>query len=106
MPKSACRLWLRETSIRFEQLHQVSDQDAIDEGVLILSHQWKLAHFPAYATLFRDWQDRCTSGVDLAPLRGPSPAQQYLALFSEPHSQEMYAKNPWLWVIDYERTEA
>lgn len=33
MPKEACRLWLQITDIRIERLQEISEEDAMDEGI-------------------------------------------------------------------------
>jgi len=34
MPKLACRIFLKVTDVRCERLHEVTEQDAVDEGIL------------------------------------------------------------------------
>lgn len=33
MPKEACRIFLKVTDVRCERLHEITEQDAVDEGV-------------------------------------------------------------------------
>jgi hypothetical protein len=80
--REAARIFLRVTGIRAERLQDISEEDAEREGVEpIYGNDFasEKRHLPAFARL---WDK-------LNAKRG-----------------EGWAQNPWVWVIEFERTEA
>jgi hypothetical protein len=74
MPRAASRIDLRVTAVRVERLQDISEEDAIAEGV-----ELELVHRSGGAVAFRDLWD------SLNATRAP------------------WASNPWVWVITFER---
>lgn len=66
MPKDACRLWLRVKSIRAERVADISEEDAIKEGI-----EWKIKYPEDYPDLkyYRDYlfKDRFAAGIMWGP---------------------------------------
>lgn len=94
MPKAACRFWLRNQGVRLERLHDITEQEAIAEGVLkwdtenkVLkgSYRWYTAK-PLKST-------RC--GVTDA--KG-----SFWSLWEAINGDGSYARNPWVWRISFE----
>lgn len=85
MPKAAARIWLEIVEVRVERLQDISEQDAIAEGLLDAGHgAWT---FPGTD---RVWH---------------SAAYCYAALWDAINAKRGYAwdDNPWVWVISFER---
>lgn len=89
MPKSAARIFLRITNIRVERLLDISEQDAIAEGIERVGESW----FKNY--LFEK---------DDVPMSFLDPVLSYqtlwLSINGEPSTD--YNRNPFVWVIDFE----
>lgn len=91
MPKSVCRIFLRVTDVRIERLHDISDQDAVDEGIKSIFRA--LHHEIRYA----DYLDpESTWG---------SPRLSFLSLWAKINGQQSWDDNPWVWVVSFERCE-
>jgi hypothetical protein len=86
MPKEACRIFLRITNVRVEQLHIISRQDAIAEGIeRIPSVHW--------------WKNYLEK-----PLPGTSnPFFSFKTLWQSINGEQSWNDNPWVWVIEFER---
>lgn len=76
MPKEACRLFLKVKDIRVERLQEISEEDAIAEGVRLYDSKKWFKHNHIFEEL---WQNLC--GV------------------------ESWEANPWVWVIEFEPCE-
>lgn len=77
MPRSACRLILEITNIRVERLNDISQIDSIREGCHGLHEH------------------------DLGDETKASPKEQFKALWQEINGTDSWAKNPWVWVIEF-----
>lgn len=84
MPKAAARIWLRITNIRVERLHEITEEDAIKEGVMKLSDEgfWKYYQSEPY------W---CHSAK-----------RSFETLWYSINGEESWNVNPWVWVIEFE----
>ena len=74
MPRAASRILLEITDIRVERVQDISEQDAIAEGVKF-------------------------SGIG----GGMNPHQDYCGLWSRINGNESWIENPWVWVIEFKR---
>lgn len=89
MPRAACRINLKIKAIRIEPLHEITDSDALKEGVQL----------PVNAE----------NGNPLIPLTGAyvpkgwNPREFFALLWHEINGAESWNSNPWVWVIDFER---
>ncbi|MGY8872174.1 MAG: hypothetical protein ACKVJE_17180 [Pseudomonadales bacterium] len=97
MPRWASRLTLKITSVRVEQLQNVSEEDAKAEGI-------------RYHSLYDEW-----GGVEPHPASTPSlkqwrwyetPQQAFEWLWKSAYSTESWGANPWVWVIEFEVIKA
>lgn len=86
MPKKACRLFLKITNIWAERLRDISEEDAIAEGIEKIGDQWK-NYIPS---LGDDFQFAIPS---------------FLSLWESVHGPDSWEANPWLWVIEFEKTD-
>lgn len=76
MPRWASRITLEIKNVRVERLNEISDDDAMAEGV---EHFWSTPR-PAVANFWRLWES----------INGPGS----------------WDANPWVWVIEFKREEA
>jgi hypothetical protein len=86
MPKAAARIWLRITDVRVERLQDISDADAIAEGIELVDQvgQQVYKRYDGYNTV--------TS----------QPAVSYWSLWEAIHGEESWQENPWVWVLSFE----
>lgn len=93
MPRWACRLVLEVTSVRVERLQQISEADALAEGVLRV-------------------RDGCYvvrgTRQDAAGLGHSSAEVAFACGWNELNESRGFgwAENPWVWVISFRRIEA
>ncbi len=74
MPRSHCRIWLEVTEVRVERVTDISEADAIAEGI------------PAFIT---------------SP--STIPRQQYSTLWNSINGKGSWNKNPWVWAVTFKR---
>ena len=92
MPFEACRLFLKIKSIRVERLQDITEEDVKAEGVEfvddrgIIVYKSYLAHEPYH------WS--------IATAR-----KSFETLWQKINGIESWNANPWVWVIEFERTE-
>lgn len=90
MPRWASRITLRITSVRIERLNEISEDDAIAEGVEIN---------PAYTGI----------GMDGSPIESPTidlaPSDYYCALWESLNGPGTF-DDRFVWVVEFERVAA
>lgn len=96
MPKEAARIFLKVTKVRCERLHDISEGDAIAEG--IKSHIFPESGKPCY--YFYPCNDlRDDSYLDF-------PQTSFYSLWQSINAKKYpWDSNPWVWVYDFERIE-
>ena len=87
MPRWASRILLEIIGIRIERLQDITEDEAIAEGVL----------FNGNYDLWWDYQREQWSCVD--------PIDSYKSLICKINGPETWEKNPWVWVVDFEVIE-
>jgi hypothetical protein len=101
MPRWASRIDLEITGIRVERLTDISNADAISEGALsVRTPEWDAKHFPEWKY---QWEEAIKKGEK--PPIGPLPKQTHAALWNEINGKGSWDTNPWVWVIEFKRTE-
>jgi hypothetical protein len=93
MPRWACRLTLEITDVRVERLHEISEADAIAEGVLAWRESWTTTQ-AATAALF-------ASVSRLATKSDSVPVWLFHQLWESINGHESLLANPWVWVISF-----
>jgi len=89
MPKEACRLFLRVKSVRVERLQDISEQDAISEGI-----QQSTIGFKNY--------DKNYPVAEFIG-GGTSATRSFKSLWQSINGAESWDANPWVWVVEFER---
>ena len=92
MPKEACRLFLKIKSIRVERLRDISEADAVYEGIEVI-------HFAEPSVpIFKRY--------DLKEKLGTvNPIFSFESLWQKINGRQSLINNPWVWVIEFERIE-
>lgn len=91
MPKEACRLFLKITNVRVERLQDITEGDAIVEGVAHVID--KITGYCGY--------DYINGGYNLMT----TPYNGFRSLWKKINGAESWEANPWVWVIEFERVE-
>lgn len=83
MPKEAARIWLKVIDVRVEQLQDITEQQAVQEGINVC----KAVH------------DGYTDGREaFATLWNSTIKKQDIEIYG-------WKANPWVWVIEFERCD-
>jgi hypothetical protein len=89
MPKYACRIFLQITNVRVERLKDISEEDAIAEGIeKQFSHLFQEWRYKDYAKVKDDWR---------------SPISSFQSLWASLNGFDSWDENPWVWVIEFKR---
>lgn len=91
MPKAACRIFLRITNIRVERLQDITEQDAISEGVE------QIADYGTTGYKLYTQPDAAFSDIDAK--------WSFESLWQSINGKESWNANPWVWVVEFERVE-
>lgn len=84
MPRVLSRITLEIESIRVERLNEISEEDAVAEGIFLNQHGvW---HWENYSAV---------GGID--------PVAAYCALWESITGPGSWAANPWVWVVTFRR---
>lgn len=86
MPKAACRMFHLVKGVRVERLQDISERDAIDEGI---EPHW--ANGPQWVWYPKKDNSFINSAVE-----------SYKSLWISINGKESWDANPWVWVIEYE----
>ena len=98
MSRAMSRITLEVTGVRVERLQDISEADAIAEGVLSLGQQWEADAFPDY---FEDLGVAVSNGTK--PPIGPSPRDRYAMLWNQINGRGSWDANAWVWVVEFRR---
>lgn len=90
MPKEAARIWLEVVSVKVERLHDISEQDAIAEGIEPVAEGWK------------NYYKASKFGTNFC---WPTPYHSFQSLWETINGLESWELNPWVWVVEFKRIE-
>ncbi|UHG93290.1 hypothetical protein [Spirosoma oryzicola] len=91
MPAEAARIFLKVTSIRVERLQDISEADAIAEGITVVDKLNDGTHYHYEV-----------AGSDIYSI---SPATTYQKLWEKINGNGSWDENPFVWVYEFERIE-
>jgi hypothetical protein len=106
MPRWASRITLEITAVELQRLHDMSETDAIDEGILsVTDHDpgFLYQHFPEYCAERDLWQ-QVVGDRGKGPL-GPSPLARFKALWGTINGPESWDANPMVWAVSFRRVQ-
>lgn len=93
MPKVAARIWLQVVEVKAERLHDISENDAIAEGIKadVFGYECPICN--------HDWHNGdellCDDGFYKNPIKA------FQVLWQSIHNKESWDSNPWVWVIKF-----
>lgn len=90
MPKAAARIWLQVTDVRVERLHQITEEDAVAEGI---------ERVPSVPFIIR-YRDYIGSAESFE-----SPIDSFGSLWESINGAGSWGANPWVWVVIFRRIE-
>ena len=92
MPKDICRIWLQVKSVRIERLGDISEEDAIAEGVR-----------SQFIDLFQEMRWRDYMAYQPEHIFGwRAPTSSFFSLWESINGAESLAANPWIWVVEFD----
>ena len=101
MPRWASRITLEITGVRVQRLQDISEADALAEGISTLrTPDWDRKHFPTWRTAF----DAACADNRKPPV-GPLPSESYRSLWESINGPGSWDANPLVWVIEFERVK-
>lgn len=86
MPKEACRIRLEITNIMVERLNDISEEDAINEGV----EKWLDGNYKAYGKNAGKYERAKDS---------------FRSLWQSINGEQSWEANPWVWIIEFKQIE-
>lgn len=89
MPKAAARIWLEVTGVRCERLQDISEADAIAEGVESIDHPD-----------FRKYKEYVQNEYLLK-----YPTHSFFSLWRKINGKNSVAANPWVFIYEFKRIE-
>lgn len=95
MPRHACRLVLEITGVRVERLHQISEDDAVAEGIPEEVEPCDQCGGCGWLCIGGEPQ-QCD-----APGCGDGAIDGYRALWEQINGAGSWAANPWVWVVEF-----
>ena len=98
MPREACRILLEVTDVRVERLQDITEEDAKAEGITDIEF-YPDEGFPLSIGHMAGQDDGKTS---LHTTR----VKAYAALWESINGEGSWEKNPWVWVISFERIQS
>ena len=99
MPRSACRIFLKIKSIRIERLNDISESDAIAEGITELLQS--RAQLAVNGKLFFDYSKKKELFNE-----GLTAKESYKTLWQKINGEKSWKENPFVWVYEFERSNA
>lgn len=97
MPRAACRLRLRIKSIGVERLHDITEEDAIREGI---DSEELFINDYSEGKRYRDYFDEtCEDVMEWFA----SPVDSFKSLWQSINGKESWDSNPWVWRIEFEK---
>lgn len=94
MPRDASRITLQITDIRAERLHDITESDAIDEGI----------NFTTQNGGPNKYYDNYHTGRWMDSEMLNNPIASYRTLWETINGPGSWEQNPWVWVIEFSKT--
>lgn len=116
MPRVASRILLEITDVRVERLQDISEADAIAEGVAHLFTAKEIEQNPRLAASANSWYNYLWHGDSEAPTKYvnqwdyqysgyKTAAGSYSSLWAKINGPESWHQNPFVWAIAFKRLE-
>lgn len=95
MPRWACRLWLELTEVRVERLQEISQANAIAEGIERVGGP----------TSCNPWRNYRIGQPGEMNMHCSAPSRSYMTLWESINGDGSWARNPWVWVLSFQPTK-
>jgi hypothetical protein len=92
MPMDAARIFLETIDIKIERLHNITQQEAINEGVEDLK-------------LYPEMEGTYKNYFTKEPSCFYNPIHSFMSLWESINGAMSYAKNPWVWAVSFKRID-
>lgn len=99
MPKQACRIFLKIKNIKIERLNDISESDAIAEGI----ERWIEERMKSKPTHYKVYFQNCKH-EDLMSYTS-DPVDSYKTLWQKINGEKSWDENPYVWVYEFEHTD-
>lgn len=99
MPRRASRITLEITNIRVERLNDISEEDAISEGIVGINVPSGGDDYYDYWRNYAIPQNR----EDLFPWFISKPIQSFKSLWESINGKDSWEQNPFVWVIEFKK---
>lgn len=99
MPKICARIWLEITDVRVERLQDISEADAILEGV----ESWVEDRMKSRPTHYKIYYQTNHEDPDFY---SSTAKVSFETLWQSINSPESWEQNPWVWVIAFKKSES
>lgn len=108
MPREACRLVLEISDVRVERLHDISESDAIAEGVESPDssredHDWSICSQCGGTRLYTSLGPNLGACPDTDCFECDTHAKRFRHLWTSINKDASWDANPWVWVIEFKR---
>lgn len=97
MPKAAARIFLKITNVRVERLYDISESDAIAEGIE--------CEIVDVIEEYRNYMIKDKEHVFGKNSFPSTPQASFSTLWEKIYGTESVNSNPWVWVVEFERVE-
>lgn len=99
MPREAARIFLEVTNVRLERLQDISEADAVAEGINSQIMERNILYY----------EDYCISDALYSIIHRRfnylNPINSFRSLWKKIDGKESWDKNPYVWVYEFERIE-
>lgn len=103
MPKAAARIFLKVVSVRVERLQDISEADAVAEGLAMQSKDNGITY--KFGIPDRDGlPGTCDNGWAWSDW-DQNPVESYKSLWQSINGPESWDANPWVWVVEFEKCD-
>ena len=90
MPRAACRILLEITGVRVERLQNISEQQALAEGIRLYTDHAECG----------DWYH--VDGIDTY---SADPRKSFELLWTGINGADSWSVNPWVWTVEFKRVQ-
>lgn len=102
MPKSYTRTWLEVTDVRIERLQDITEDEAILEGVEVINDP-RGKCYKSYEIIHEGKHKGTAHPFAVAP--NASPIWSFRELWESINGPKSFDANPWVWVISFKLTK-
>lgn len=98
MPRAASRINLEITGIRVERLNDISESDAVAEGI----ESFRPVPGDGPGSIYDGYIYKDYTGKNAVPYFITDPRESFRTLWESINGPGSWGKNPWVWVIDFQ----